>query len=82
MVLKYIHDIVRNFFSEATMILFNVARQYLYHFERGPAGKFEQIIIFFSTLKFALKVRLKLNKFYITIVQVTEHKKTNKMVFV
>ena len=29
-----------------------------------------------------LKVWLKLNKFYNTIVQVTEHKKTNKMVFV
>ena len=30
----------------------------------------------------SLKVWLKLNKFYITIVQVTEHKKTNKIVFV
>ena len=29
-----------------------------------------------------LKVWLKLNKFYITIAQVTEHKKTNKIVFV
>ena len=52
-----------------------------YHISPNPRGEqifCQSIFQYFS----CLKVWLKHNRFYITIVQVTEHKKTNKMVFV
>ena len=53
---------------------FVLCMDFMMHIPELHVQEFGELVI--------LKVWLKLNKFYITIAQVTEHKKTNKMVFV